>query len=269
MLEKRQNIWHGIWLFLFPSSFFFTSVISKEGIEWCLIAAILPALDRFLTTRRIWQLPGLIALFGLLFFFKYLIAITFCGTLVLYQLFSKYPTRKFTIAMLVVALSMLLFFNAKYLHPSLDFPAAIIERRLEFADLEANSALSMRTLTPDAVSFLKALPEAIRNVLFRPLPGEENKAFYLVFSLELFFFWTVVGWMVFRIFKYKSFHPSSFGVAVLLFSLANLLIIGYTITNTGAIIRYRSLFMPGVILWLWPYGFKYLDQGISSLILRK
>jgi hypothetical protein len=269
MVEKWKSIWPGIWLFLFPSAFFFTSVILKEGIEWCLIAAILPALDRFLKKRRLWQIPGLVLLFSLLFFFKYLIAATFCGALVLYNLFLLYPQQKFAISITAVILSILLFFNAKHLHPALNFPAAIIERRMEFSELEANTAIDMRTLTPDAGSFLKALPEALRNIFLRPLPGEEAKVFYLVFSLEMFFFWAVMGWMVYRIFKTKFFEPTGFAVAITLFSLANLLIIGYTITNTGAIIRYRSIFLPGILLWFWPYGWHYLDARISQLILKK
>jgi hypothetical protein len=61
--------WLGAWLFLFPSSFFFTSVLLKEGIEYCIMAAIIPLLlsvgEKFSFKRAI-ALP---ILFFLLFFF--------------------------------------------------------------------------------------------------------------------------------------------------------------------------------------------------------
>lgn len=268
MQHKWQSFWPGFWFFAFPSAFFFTSVILKEGIEWSLIAVILPALDAFMSKRRIWQLPGLIILFGLLFFFKYLIALTFCGCLFLYLLYCCFPGYKFRITVAFISLSAFLFFNASYLHPALNFPNAIIERRLEFAELEANSALTMRTLTPDGLSFLKALPEALRNVLLRPLPGEEGKVFYLAFFVEMLLFWGILGILLVRIFKSKSFRPGAFELAAGLFCLANILIIGYTITNTGAIIRYRSIFLPGLIFCLWQYAPKWLFYRFESYALK-
>jgi hypothetical protein len=268
MVVKWQDIWTGAWIFIFPSAFFFTSVILKEGIELCLIAALLPALDRFINKRSFWQVPGLLLLFSLLFFFKYLIAATFCGALVLYSLFSRYPNRKLLISAAGVFIAISLFFGLRNLHPRLNFPHIIIERRIEFSDLEANSALKMRTLTPDIISFTKALPEAIRNVLFRPLPGEEGKVFYNLFAIELLLFWAIICWMGFRSYRSGHWDPQPVTLAIFLFSLANLLIIGFTITNTGAIIRYRSIFMPGIGLLFWQCGSRMLFSRFEHIILR-
>jgi hypothetical protein len=40
--------------------------------------------------------------------------------------------------------------------------------------------------------------------------------------------------------------PGPEALAFFLFAMINLLIIGYTITNIGAITRYRSIFLPGI-----------------------
>ncbi len=243
--------WLGTWIYLFPSSFFFTSVILKEGIELTIISAIIPMLYLFSVKKNIARILCLLLLFFLLFFFKYLVAATFCASIVLYVLFWQLPPYRNWITSLSIIGFLLLFFNAGLIHPSLDLPQYIIERRLEFLELEANTELVMRPLEPTALSFAKALPEAIHNVLFRPWPGEGGKLTYLIFSAEIMVFWGLMAWLVLRKKQEGIKKTGPEGWAFLLFALVNLLIIGYTITNTGAIIRYRSIFLPGIGYFIW------------------
>lgn len=243
--------WLGNWIFLFPSAFFFTSVILKEGIELCLIAAILPELYLFGKKPGIFRLAGIVLLMGLMFFFKYLIAATFLMMLLLFIVFRKYPSRTMWISGLFLLALGVIFFCAGYVFPALNFPDFIIQRRLEFLQLEANTELHMRELLPTPFSFLQALPEALYNVILRPVPAEVDKPFYYFFTLELYGLWLIV---LFGIFGKKtggvqSKRPEA--LALLIFSVINLLIIGYTITNTGAIIRYRSIFLPGLGYFFW------------------
>ena len=190
--------WLGTWIYLFPSSFFFTSVILKEGIELSLISAIIPFLYLISQKRTAGRLIGVLLLFFLLFFFKYLVAATFCASIFLYVWFRQFPKYQKWIASLSVIAFLLLFFNAWYIHPSLNLPNYIIERRLEFLELEANTELVMRPLEPTAVSFAKALPEAIHNVFFKPWPGEGAKLTYLIFSAEIIAFWILMALLVLR-----------------------------------------------------------------------
>jgi hypothetical protein len=243
--------WLGAWLFLFPSSFFFTSVLLKEGIEYCIMAAIIPLLlsegEKF-SFRRAIALP---ILFFLLFFFKYLIAATFFGGLILYQLFKKWPSKRKLIALGTSVLFVLCFFTMGKIHPSLNLPLYIVERRLEFQKLEANTELDMRALEPTFKSFLGALPESLGNVFFRPLPGEVEKVFYYAFLMELYAFWFILLVLGIKARLKPIGNPGAEGWALFLFCLINLIIIGYTITNTGAIIRYRSIFLAGVGYFFW------------------
>jgi hypothetical protein len=245
------NWWLGAWVYLFPSAFFFTSVILKEGIEWMLIAAIIPLLYN-ITKKSGWaKVTGLLILFFLLFFFKYLIAFTFFGAILLFYLFKKHPALKGSIAFAATILSIVLFFGIGKLVPALNLPQYIVDRRLEFQDLEANTALSMQNLEPNLKSFLQALPECLHNVLFRPWPGEGGKLTYLVFSAEIMAFWAIWLFLFIRNRKEGFSQPGPEAWAYFLFALINLMIIGYTITNIGAIIRYRSIFLPGLGYFLW------------------
>ncbi len=243
--------WLGTWVYLFPSSFFFTSVILKEGIELSIISAIIPLLYLLSQKRTIGRVFGLILLFFLLFFFKYLVAATFCASFLLFVLFRQLPRYRIWIASLSAIAFLLFFFNAGYIHPSLDLPTYIIERRLEFLELEANTELLMRPLEPSALSFANALPEAIHNVLFRPWPGEGGKLTYLIFSAEIIAFWILMAFLILRKKQTGLMKSGPEAWAFLLFACINLVIIGYTITNIGAIIRYRSIFMPGIGYFLW------------------
>lgn len=263
--------WLGAWVFLFPSAFFFTSVILKEGIELSLISAIIPLLYLLSQKRTIGRVLSLILLLFLLFFFKYLVAATFLASLVLYMIFKRFPQYPKWISAFAVISFLVLFFNAGLIHPSLDLPQYIIERRLEFLELEANTELVMRPLEPTALSFAKALPEAIHNVLFRPWPGEGGKLTYLIFSAEIMVFWGLMAWLVLPRKQRVIMKSGPEGWAFLLFALINLLIIGYTITNTGAIIRYRSIFMPGIGYFIWmccggQYFFHHLTGRFRRLL---
>ena len=245
--------WMGGWIFLFPSAFFFTSVVLKEGIELCLIAAILPIIIKGIRPFNIGRLLMLLLLTGLLFFFKYLIAATFFAALGLYWLFNRFPTKKVWIAGGAAILFLGMFFGASLLHSSLDLPQYIINRRLEFQALEANTALHMRPLYPTLASFAAALPEALNHVLFKPMPDEGGKLTYLVFSAEMLLFWGLIGFLMVRAIKKGFAAPGPEALAFLLFAIINLLIIGYTITNIGAITRYRSIFMPGIGYFFWVF----------------
>jgi hypothetical protein len=243
--------WLGGWVFLFPSAFFFTSVVLKEGIELCLMAAILPIFINKSKSYGIGRFLLLVLLSALMFFFKYLIAATFFAALGLYRLFVKFPDRKGLISAGTSLVFVLLFFGASNLHSSLNLPQYIINRRAEFQTLEANSALKMRALEPNVWSFAATLPEAINHVLFKPLPGEGGKLTYLVFSAEIIFFWAMLLFLIARAYRkgFGAAGPEAW--AFLIFAIINLLIIGYTITNIGAITRYRSIFMPGIGYFFW------------------
>lgn len=262
--------WLGGWVFLFPSAFFFTSVVLKEGIELCLIASILPLLINKAKGFNIWRILLLTLLTLLLFFFKYLIAATFFAGLGLYWLFKSFPTRKIVLTASASLVFLIVFFGASKLHPSLNLPQYIIDRRLEFQTLEANSALQMRELNPALGSFVDALPEALNHVLFKPMPGEGGKLTYLVFSAEMLFFWGLLLFLWVRAFRKGFTVAGPEAWAFLLFAIVNLLVIGYTITNIGAITRYRSIFLPGIGYFFWMFcgGREWAGQlrRFSSLV---
>ncbi len=244
----------GGFVFAFPAAFFFTSVLLKEGIELCLIAAMLPLLYKISNGKgTIFRWFGVLLLFAGMFFFKYLIALTFLSLLILIWVLNRWKKYRWLLAGIASVLAITGFFTAGLLHPALDLPNYLVERRQEFQLLEANSVLTMQTLEPGFKGFVKALPEAVNNVFFRPLPGQGGKMIYYVFSLELLLFWGFLGFLGIKGNSKPLTEISPLAIGVLFFALVNLLIIGYTITNIGAIIRYRSVFMPFLAWFFWEW----------------
>ncbi|MCU0388505.1 MAG: hypothetical protein MUE71_07860, partial [Chitinophagaceae bacterium] len=142
---------------------------------------------------------------------------------------------------------------------------------------DANTELNMKDLEPTFSGFAEVFPEAVFNVLFRPVPGEVVKPFYYLFLAELYALWLFILFvMVHFLKKLRLLSPTPEAVALLIFGIVNLLIIGYTITNTGAIIRYRSIFLPCIgyfffnLLLVYPSFFsknRFLSM-LSSLFFR-
>ena len=177
----------------------------------------------------------------------------------------------------------------------------------EFQSLQGHSRLYLPRLEPTTASFLRILPAALLNGFFQPLPGVGGQPVYLVFSIELLLVWCIVlfacatllrrppGSAVLRQ-RPSSAPPSGsdpaqrsaaqaprpgkgqpstgFAICCLVFSVCGMLLIGYIIPFAGAIVRYRSLYLPFLLapffqlLGRQPY-FKRLNERIGRLILER
>lgn len=264
----------GFFILLFPPAFFFTSVVLKEGIEWALIACLIPAGYALAARKRVVaNTVAILLLLALMCFFKFLIGATFIlamGVAGGMYFFQKYRGLVFGCTLAVGAV---LFFTLPLLHPALHLPQYIIDRRLEFMELEANSALTMRTLQPHALSFLQALPEALAHVFLSPWPGQPVKVIYFAFLPEMLLFWILLLVLAIGGRRQMASQVPPLAWGLLLFGLVNLLIIGFSITNVGAIIRYRSIFLPLILVFATyaytiPAGWQGILHWMRSLIWK-
>ncbi|MDA3614641.1 hypothetical protein [Polluticaenibacter yanchengensis] len=260
----------GAFIFLFPSSFFYSSGILKEGLMLFLMAATIPLVIKFRRHPQVKILIGAGFCMLLMFFFKFLIAVTFAGGLFLWWLFSRFPNQKWQLAMLVTALSVTAFFGAGLVTDSLNLPNYIIDRQAEFLNLEANSVISYPQLEPDFFSFAKNLPLATVNAMVRPFPGDGGKLMYMVYALEMLVFWVCMVWIIIKGKRRMLNKIPAFVWAMFLFAIANLLIIGYSIPNIGSITRYRSIFMPfiGLFIFYWFNGWQVL-QPVLAMVKKR
>jgi hypothetical protein len=136
------------------------------------------------------------------------------------------------------------------------------ERQKEFQGLSGNSRIYLPILEADWRSFLDVLPFAFVNGLFQPTPGSGGQAIYLVFSGELILIWMAVGFaLLVRMIRppapSRKSGPSgvphsglltAFGICSIVMAFSGMLMIGYIIPFVGAIIRYRSVYLPFLVI---------------------
>ncbi|HMI63892.1 MAG TPA: hypothetical protein VK518_23410, partial [Puia sp.] len=170
----------------------------------------------------------------------------------------------------------LLLFISIFIFPNFytSVARAITARQQEFVSLEGHSRLPLLVMNGTWTSIIKTIPYAIRNGFFEPLPGSGGQIIYLAFSFELLAIWIIIiaAALLWRPSPPQTALPqpttpqpaplqtampqpalprpgstNSFTLFCIIFSLSGLLIIGATVPFVGAIVRYRSIFLPFLV----------------------
>lgn len=100
------------------------------------------------------------------------------------------------------------------------------------------------TLQADINSFRKAGPTALRHSFLSPLPGEFNRFYSNLFSVEMMLYWLlfIMNISLFPT-KEKNLSPEFISFSIW-FAFWVLLFTGYVSVAAGALVRYRSIYLP-------------------------
>jgi hypothetical protein len=231
--------------FFLPSVVLYTSCVHKDGFIFVSLGVASYLFFNFLQKRQPFNSRKVIVFICSLlciFLFRNYVLVALLPAMGIAFLVSKMNKYKILSALGLYAVAALLFFMTGLFDNSLNLPAAVVKRKAAFALLEKGSTnLEMNELEPNFVSFVKNIPQAINHSLFRPYPNQLANKGTLAAALELYFYLGLILIFLIKVKKYKEadIHPFNiFGVA---FFITMMLIIGFTIPNAGAIIRYRSL----------------------------
>lgn len=146
----------------------------------------------------------------------------------------------------VYFLFILLFFTAKYIHPKLDFPEAVAIKQGEFLSLGGSSAVTVQKLTPNFISFVKNAPQAFALSTIRPYPSDVHHLLSLAAAIEINAL--LLLFIIFLVWRKNGTGLSPFLLFCLFFSFSVLMMIGYSVNVLGAIVRYRSLIFPFLLV---------------------
>ena len=235
--------------FFLPSLLLYTSCAHKDGLVF-LSHGIAGYVFFCLLTN-----PGKIGIKKLLFFIGALLCIFLLRNYVLVALLpamaitfvaGKLSRYRLWAVIGMYLLAMIIFFSTALLPGSLNLPAAVVNRKADFALLEkGGTGLNMKELEPTLKGFTRNTPQALNHVLLRPYPNEFANKGALLASLELYGYLALMA--AFFLFgkrrNFTSIHL--FNIYGMAFFVSMVLIIGFTIPNAGAIVRYRSL------LWIF------------------
>jgi hypothetical protein len=240
---------------LLPSVLFWTGCIQTEGIVYSLLGWLLYILD---DPRRSNSLPYRIimaaAITGFIIFQRQAIAIGLLPAIFIWLLANKDLTRRQWLG--ITAAITLLLASAIILAPSLFSPFfhTIADRQAEFQTLPGKSRIYLPILHPSFDSFIQILPSASFNAFFQPLPGAGGQSIYLAFTAELAIIWLLIICSLVRCWipaakpTGTSPAPRTFIAICLIFAIPSILLIGYIVPFVGAIVRYRSIYLPFLLM---------------------
>jgi len=234
--------------FLIPSFLYWCSGIHKEGLIFLGISIAVyhvyfASVDGRITFKRVlWILLGLL----LMMILRNFLIVMVVPALVAWLISIKWPRYTIAIYGAIYLLSALVFFNIRKINPEYDFPQAVVNKQQEFLQLSGSSSIPIKTLEPTAISFLKNTPQAITLSAIRPYPSDVRHLLSLAAATEINLILILL--LIYLLFMLKIHPKKGFIWFCIFFSFSVLLSIGFSVNNLGAIVRYRSIVLPFLII---------------------
>jgi hypothetical protein len=145
----------------------------------------------------------------------------------------------------IYLIGVIAFFVLPKILPFLNLPLFLSQKQNEFLQLTGASAVTSIALRPFVSSFLSYLPTALDTAFLRPHLTEIRNFSYIPAVIETILL--LVLFIIVIVFSDKRQLSSPLVLFLLFFSLSVMIISGYTVTFSGAIVRYRSFVLPLLI----------------------
>ncbi len=235
--------------FLVPSFLYWTSGLHREGLIFTGISLVVYSIyfgtkeKKFGIRRTLLLVMGLL----LLLVFRNFIIVIIIPAIIAWLLANRWPRYSLAIFGSVYLLFIILFFTAHYIDPRFNFPQAVVSKQQEFMHLKGgNSSIPIKELEPNVLSFVKNTPQAINLSTIRPYPSDVRHILSLAAAIEidalLFIF------LLFLLWHRNGLRSKNLIYFCVFFSFSVLLTIGFSVNNLGAIVRYRSVIMPLLVV---------------------
>ncbi len=238
-----------ICIFLLPSVLFFTSGIHRDGLIFLSLSIVIYNIQLMIERKRVlWKniFPILIFL-CLIALLRNFVFITLVPALLAWLIAERFPKHALISFLGLYTISTVMFFCSGLLSPGLNLPRRVSSKQVEFLELAKNgaSAISINPLHANIGSFLTNAPQALNHTLMRPYLTEKFNFLYTPLAIEIFVY--EILFLLFIFFKSTD-KLSPFICFCFFFSLSMFLVIGYTIPILGAIVRYRSIYFPLIMI---------------------
>ena len=235
--------------FLVPSFLYWTSGIHKEGLIFTGISLVIYCIyfgmkeKKFGFGRILSLITGLLLTLALR---NFLFAIII-PALLTWLLAYRWPKYGLAIFCSLYLFFGILFFTIRYINPRFDLPQAVVNKQQEFIKLQGGgSTIPIKQLQPNAISFLKNTPQAFTLSTIRPYPSDVRHILSLAAAIEINTL--LLMFLVFLFFRTKRLQSKNLVYFCIFFSFSILLAIGFSVNNLGAIVRYRSVIIPLLVI---------------------
>ncbi len=251
--QKKWEIIIGV--FLLPSTLFWCSGIHKDGLILSSIGCIIYLVDKKNLSILNVITTGLASL--LVFSLRNYLLIALFPAIFCWLLSKKYKDHTLKIYLSFYSIGLVLFFAIPFFINSLNPLTILAEKQKEFLQLSGGSSVISEPLIPTIKGYIAYFPSAFDIAFLRPHINEISNTAYIPAIAENLLLYLMVVVCLFT--TRKKIKGSAFFLCLIFFSLSILLICGYTITLTGAIVRYRSIALPFLITSLlclskWPFS---------------
>jgi hypothetical protein len=234
--------------FLVPSFLYWTSGIHKDGIIFLGFAMAIYHIHFMLRsgslslTRTLWVLLGLCIVVVL----RNSLIIVLVPALLAWIVATRVPRRPLLVFAALYTLFLIFFFSAKFFHPSLDFPQAVSEKQAEFRRLSGGSAIEVNTVSPTIGGFVWNAPQAFTVSTLRPYPSDVRHLLSLAAAAEInaLLLLLVLSFAI----SQGKFRPTPYSLFCTFLAFSILMMIGYSVNFLGAIVRYRSIILPFLVV---------------------
>ena len=237
-------------IFLFPSVIYFSSGIHRDGLIFLSLSMLIYHLSFIFKTKKISRKRIFMVLIFLLLIVlvRNFVFITLVPALIAWIVAEQKPKYAFVIFSGIYLFIAILFFCSGLLSPKFDLPGHVSSRQLAFIEIAKRgaSAININPLYPNFRSFLNNTPQALNHSLMRPYLTEHLNFLYIPAGLEILLY--EILFVLFVFFRKKNISISPLVYFSFFFSISMFLVIGYTIPIIGAIVRYRSIYFPLLLI---------------------
>lgn len=231
-----------------PSCLFWTSGMLKEGLTMFSLGFMFYFFVKFRESYKFSDF-FLLLLFAALLFISKIYVLPAIAPALIFFFISKNMRKKhqlytfFGVIIIFIAFIFLSRFIINY-----DIPATIAGKQNDFINYtsiaeDKGSTIEIERLKPTAGSFIKNMPNALINTLFRPFPTEINSMLILLAFLENLF---IILTFVLMILYFKKINSGRLNLVLfaLMYSLVMFSLVGLSTPNIGAIMRYKIPVLP-------------------------
>ena len=235
--------------FLLPSTLFFGSGIHKDLIVLTSLSVFCYALYFGLKKGFEWRKISFLILSILtILIVRNFIAVILLPCAVTWFIGCKYnlsPIKSFA-ALIVLGVLGTIMLHTSF--KKVDPLKVVVNKQQAFFTIgKANTNYKMDTLEPTVKSFVTQAPAALRHSFLSPYPTEFNSLFVNLFSVEITIYWLLLFAML--LFQERiSQNLDAFIIFGITFTFLIFLFSGYITPAAGALIRYRSIYFPFLII---------------------
>lgn len=240
---KKWNVIIGC--FLLPSLLFYSSGIHKDLIVFTALGIFCYCLyfsvENNFTVKRICLL--LLSFLSILLIRNF-VAVILLPCAIVWVVSKKYNLQPYKVfgILFITGIAATVFLHT-YFKKADPLMIVVNKQQAFFALGKANTNYQLDSLQPAAKSFITLTPTALRHSFLSPLPGEFDNIYTNLLSVEIIIYWLLFFLML--VFPAKNIlKQNEFIVFGLVFTFLIFLFTGYITTNAGALIRYRSIYLP-------------------------